>query len=947
MFLVSTRPESLDPPQVTISQHSSAEEKIALFHSLFRGREDIYPQRFESRKTGRAGYSPACGNEWVRGICEKPRIKCSECPHQRFLAVTDDVIRWHLSGRDEQGRGFVMGVYPMLLDETCFFLAADFDKATWKDDATAYLETCRQMNLPAALERSRSGNGGHVWFFFNEAIPASLARKLGAHILTETMERRPDIGLDSYDRFFPNQDTLPQGGFGNLIALPLQKRARESGNSVFLDERFVPYYDQWEFLSSIRKISRREVEELVRLAEAKGRIINVRFALEDEDESAPWMTRPSQRPKEPLIPDQLPETLELTLGNQIFLPKESLPPSLRNRLIRLAAFQNPEFYRAQAMRLSTYDKPRIIACAENYPKHIGLPRGCLDDLLQTLSSLKIKPAVNDHRNGGRPFDSKFQGELRPEQAAAAQALLANDIGVLAATTAFGKTVVAAWLIAKRGVNTLVLVHRRQLQQQWVERLSTFLGLPTSAIGRIGGGRKKPTGLLDVALIQSLVGKGIVADLVGDYGHVIVDECHHLSAQSFEQVARQVKAKFVTGLSATVTRKDGHHPIIFMQCGPVRFRVSAKQGTAAHPFQHTVLVRPTDFRPIQPADVNVRMQFHQLYDELISDIARNRLICQDVIKALLDGRSPLLLTERNEHLDALAGQIAPDVKHLIVLRGGMRKKEVEAVHARLAAIPAGESRLLLATGRYVGEGFDDPLLDTLFLTLPISWHGTVAQYVGRLHRLYDGKREVRVYDYADLNVPMLARMFDRRCRGYEAIGYSIQLPGSAVPGWPADVPLPIDPEWKSQYAATVRRLVRDGVDSPLANLFVHATVTPPAGAGGADRARSATEAFLYRRLETLSETVGKFRLNSELPISFDGWGHMEVDLLCEPLRIAIELDGGQHLGDPDAYRRDRRKDALLQENGYQVLRFLAEDVGKNLDLILDTILRALSHQRVNG
>ena len=659
---------------VGVNQHSTSEAKIALFRSLFRGREDIYPQRFESRKTGRAGYSPACGNEWVRGICEKPRIKCSECPHQRFLPVTDDVIRWHLSGQDDQGRGFVMGVYPMLLDETCFFLAADFDKSTWGDDAAAYLEICRQMSLPAVLERSRSGKGGHVWFFFSEAIPASLARKLGAHVLTETMERRPDIGLDSYDRFFPNQDTLPQGGFGNLIALPLQKRARESGNSVFLDERFTRHPDQWEFLSSIHKISRQEVEEVVRLAEAKGRIIGVRFALEgDAEESAPWRIPPSRRPREVSIPGPLPETLELTLGNQIYIPKDALPPALRNRLIRLAAFQNPEFYRAQAMRLPTYDKPRIIACAEDYPKHIGLPRGCMDDLLQTLSDLKIKHVVHDERNGGRPLDAKFQGELRPEQAVAAQSMLAYDIGVLAATTAFGKTVIAAWLIAKRGVNTLVLVHRRQLQQQWVERLSTFLGLTTNAIGRIGGGRKKPTGMLDVAVIQSLVRKGIVADLVGDYGHVIVDECHHLSAQSFEQVARQTKAKFVTGLSATVTRKDGHHPIIFMQCGPVRFRVSTKHGTAAHPFQHTVLVRPTNFRPIRPADTNVRVQFHQLYDDLISDEGRNRLICQDVVQALRDGRSPLMLTERNEHLDALANQLTSGVQSLIVLRGGMRKK----------------------------------------------------------------------------------------------------------------------------------------------------------------------------------------------------------------------------------------------------------------------------------
>jgi superfamily II DNA or RNA helicase/very-short-patch-repair endonuclease len=614
-------------------------------------------------------------------------------------------------------------------------------------------------------------------------------------------------------------------------------------------------------------------------------------------------------------------------------------------LIRLAAFQNPEFYKAQAMRLSTYDKPRIIACAEDHPKHIGLPRGCLDDLLQTLSGLNIKTVVRDQRNPGQPLKATFQGELRPEQIVAAQAMLAQDTGVLAATTAFGKTVVAAWLIAKRGVNTLVLVHRRQLQQQWIERLSTFLGMPVRVIGRIGGGRNKPTGLLDVGVTQSLVRNGVVDDLVGNYGHLIVDECHHLSAQSFEQVARQARAKFVTGLSATVMRKDGHHPIIFMQCGPVRYRANSKERVAAHPFKHTVMVRPTDFRPLRPANPNVRQQFHELYEELIADEERNQLICHDLIQTLREGRSPLVLTERNEHLDSLAKQLASEVPHLVVLRGGMRKKELDAISARLAAIPADEARVILATGRYVGEGFDDARLDTLFLTLPVSWHGTIAQYVGRLHRLYDGKREVRVYDYADLNVPMLARMFDRRGRGYEAIGYKMQLPGSAVPGWPADVPLPIDPEWKSQYAASVRRLVRDGVDSSLANLFVDVAVMPAPNAEGANRARSASEAFLYRRLETLAATNGKFRLNVELPIPFDGWGRMEVDLLCAPSRIAIELDGGQHLGDADAYRRDRRKDALLQENGYLILRFLAEDVGKHLDRVLDAILRALSHQNV--
>lgn len=927
-----------------LDNHSSSEDKIALFRSLFRGRDDVYPRRFESRRTGKSGYQPACANEWVRDVCEKPRVKCPECTHRRFLPVTDDVIRWHLSGQDSGGREFVMGVYPMLLDETCFLLAVDFDKTYWRDDVAAVLDTCRNMDLPVALERSRSGNGGHVWFFFDEAIPATLARKLGSHVLTETMERRPEIGLDSYDRLFPNQDTLPQGGFGNLIALPLQHRPRADGNAVFLDEHWHPYADQWVFLSQIRRLERCRIEDVVRRAEGKGRIVGVRLALPDVEDTAPWAAPPSRRRREIPISEPLPANLELVLGDGVYVATAAMPPALRNRLLRLAAFQNPEFYKAQAMRLPTYDKPRIIACAEEHSNHICLPRGCLDELLQLLSDLKIEPVVRDERFAGSPLDAAFHGQLRPKQQAAADALLARDTGVLSATTAFGKTVVAAWLVARRGTSTLVLVHRRQLLEQWVERLSTFLGLNTRDIGRIGGGRKKPTGTLDVALIQSLVRKGVVDDQVGAYGQIIVDECHHLPAHSFEQVARRAKAKFVIGLSATVTRKDGHHPIVFMQCGPVRYRVDAKEQAAARPFEHTVLVRPTEFRPVVAADADARRQFHDLYDQLQDDEDRNRLICEDIVYAVRDGRSPIVLTERNRHVDVLAGMLSTQVRHLIVLRGGMRTKEADAVTAQLAAVPEEEERVLLATGRYIGEGFDDARLDTLFLTLPVSWRGTIAQYVGRLHRLHDRKREVRVYDYADLHVPMLARMFDRRCRGYESVGYSMSLPASAVPGWPADVPLPVDPVWKHDYAASVRRLARDGVDKPLANLFVDAARTILPDAEGADRARSASEAFLYRRLETLPETAGRFRLNADLPIAFDGWGRMEVDFLCAELRIAIELDGGQHLDDAEAYRRDRRKDLLLQENGCLVLRFLAEDVGKRLDAVMDAILRAMAHRR---
>jgi len=859
--------------------------------------------------------------------------------------VTDEVIRWHLSGRDATGQPFVAGVYPLLQDETCRFLAIDFDKAGWREDAAAFFETCRRLELPAALERSRSGRGAHVWFFFEDAIPAALARRLGSHVLTETMEGRPDIGLDSYDRMFPNQDTMPRGGFGNLIALPLQKGPRAAGNTVFLDENLAPWSDPWAFLASVGKLDRPRVEALVREAERRGRILGVRLPPQDDGDEEPWTAPPSRRRKEAPLVGELPPTLELILGDQIYIAKAGLPPGLRDRLLRLAAFQNPEFYRAQAMRLPTYGKPRVIACAEDHPAHISVPRGCLDDIRRTLSDLGVRTALRDERHTGGALEATFRGELRPDQQAAADAMLCHDTGVLAATTAFGKTVVAAWLIARRGVSTVVLVHRRQLLDQWIERLATFLGLPAKSIGRIGGGRSRPNGVLDVAVIQSLVRKGVVDDRIADYGHLIVDECHHLSAHSFEQVARRAQARFVVGLSATIARKDGHHPIILMQCGPIRHRVDARAQAAARPFDHRVLVQPTGFLPSRSPDGDARVEFQVLYQELIDDERRTRRICDDVIESVRSGRSPLVLTERNDHVGRLEQGLEARVRHVVVLRAGMGKKQRQAVDARLAAIPREEPRVLLATGRYVGEGFDDPRLDTLFLTLPVSWRGTVAQYAGRLHRLCDGKREVRIYDYADLHVPMLARMFDRRCRGYEAIGYKVLLPASAIPGWPADVVLPSDPVWKRDYSGSVRRLVRDGVDAPLATLFVHVARAAPSDAEDANRARSATEAFLYRRLETLAETKKRFCLNVALPIAFDGFGALEVDLLCADARVAVELDGAQHLADPVAYRRDRRKDQLLQENGYLVLRFLAEDVSRELDLVLDGILKALTRRRL--
>ena len=764
-------PSFADAP---VTNNSSSAEKIGLFRRLFAGRPDVFPLRWENRKIGRSGYSPACSNEWAKGICGKPKVKCGECPHQAFVPPSEDVIEKHLRGGNVRSGDFVAGVYPLLHDETCWFLAADFDKESWADDARALLDTCHAKGIAAALERSRSGNGGHVWIFFSEPVPARTARQLGSALITETMEKRPEIGFTSYDRFFPNQDTMPVGGFGNLIALPLQRKARESGNSVFVDKDLKPYDDQWAYLSSLPRLSADMVFRIADEAELSGRVLGVRMPVDDEHADEPWKMSPSRRSAPRRIEAAIPRKIKIVVADQVYIDRAELPPALIAQLIRLAAFQNPEFYRAQAMRLPTFGKPRVVSCAELYPQHVALPRGCLDEVIDLIKSHGAVADLEDCREIGTalPATVSFQGELRRPQLRAFDALTTHENGVLAATTAFGKTVVAAALIAHRARNTLILVHRRELLNQWVERLRSFLSIDPKQIGAIGGGKRKPTGVIDVALIQSLVRKGEVADAVADYGHLIVDECHHLSAASFELVARRSKARYVVGLSATVARKDGHHPIIFMQCGPVRHRVEARIQAAERGMRHRVRDRSTKFELPPSLASAERPSMPAIYAALAQDDGRNDLIFDDVLKSLEAKRSPVVLTERKDHLDYLRQRFSPFVKNLVVLRGGMSAGDRKMADAAIR-VSEDQERLILATGRYIGEGFDDARLDTLFLTMPIAWKGTLAQYVGRLHREYDGKRDVLVVDYVDQTVPVLARMAAKRRAGYRALGYVLE------------------------------------------------------------------------------------------------------------------------------------------------------------------------------
>ena len=765
----------IEPPNV--DHFSSSEKKIALYRSLFVGREDVFARRWVQRKTGKSGYQPVCKNEWT-SLCDKRTNKCVSCPHRKLLPLTARDVFRHLVGRDADGRD-VIGIYPLLMDDTCRFLCADFDEKTYQEDALAFASVCEEWHIPVSIERSRSGKGAHVWMFFSEPIAAALARKLGALILTKAMESRSDLSFVSYDRFFPNQDTIPKGGFGNLIALPLQGQARRSGNSVFVDPAFIPYPDQWAYLSSIHCLSSADIHMVL----AQHGIENELGELVHESEEKPWEAK---KPA-PLTENDISSPLSLVCANMVYIPRAHLNSRAENVIKRLAAFQNPDFYRAQAMRLPIYDKPRVICCAELTEDYIALPRGCREPLERLLGSAHIQYAWDEHTNEGTTLPVRFSGALRDEQQQAADEMLLHDTGVLAVPTAFGKTVIAAYLIAQRKVNVLVLVHTQALLTQWQKALEQFLVLEAkppepktgrgrrrswSPIGTLGANRNDLHGSVDVAILQSCLDGDSVKSFVREYGMVIVDECHHVSAVSFERILKQVNAKYVYGLTATPTRQDGQHPIIYMQCGPIRYRASAKAIAEKRPFSHVLIPRFTEYRSATDRTIT------EHYKALIENEPRNRLITEDIASALRNGRTPLVLTERRDHVSVLCDLLRPHCKNVIALVGTASLKARREALDQLAAIPSNEPLVVVATGKYIGEGFDCPRLDTLFLALPISWKGTIAQYAGRLHREYEGKKEVRIYDYVDLHVPMLERMYQKRLKGYAAIGYHAQMDHAA-------------------------------------------------------------------------------------------------------------------------------------------------------------------------
>ncbi len=724
--------------------------KVELFRSLFRGREEMFAVRWENAAKQKAGYAPCCTNEWKGGVCEKPRVRCGVCPNQAFLTADSQAVLAHLQGRQ------VMGIYPLLGDERCWLVAIDLDGDSWRVDAEALRVASEELGFAPAVERSRSGAGAHVWFFFSSAVSAAQARALGTLLLTRAMACCPTMRMDSYDRLFPSQATMPAGGFGNLIALPLQRAAREHGNTVFLDERLEPYADQWAFLASVPRIAPDRLAALV--AEEDGPVLGVTEPPADREK--PWR---SPKPLTARLAEaDLPPRVTATLAQRLYVERAGLPAPLLDAVRRLAAFANPVFGERQAMRLSTALTPRVITCFEDLPAHIALPRGCLDGLRSLLGDLGVELALTDERSDGVAVKTRFTGTLTEPQSQAVAGLVGHEIGVLCAPPGAGKTVMGASLIAARGRSTLVLVHRKQLVEQWTARLGEFLAAGPGVIGTIGGGRREPSGLIDVATVQTLARTELDQGTLDRYGHVVVDECHHVPAVSIERLLGSFTARYVTGLTATPYRRDGHQPIITMQCGPTRHTMDVQTGDQ---LALRVIRRDTAFDPaVLPPDPGIQ----EIYSALAGDERRVELIAEDARAMLAEGRSPIVLTERREHLERLTERLRDQVPALVALHGDVTPRRRREALARVADGP----RLVLATGRLIGEGFDDPRLDTLLLAMPIAWKGTVVQYAGRLHRPHPGKSEARIYDYVDSEVPVLRRMFAKRAKAYQAMDYAI-------------------------------------------------------------------------------------------------------------------------------------------------------------------------------
>lgn len=778
---------------------------VKYFYSMFKGRMDVYSKRGgkPNPKSGKTGYYTQCWNFWKDGLCPKKngsKIRCGECKNQNYKHLTGENIISHLKG-DREDCSDVIGLYPMFPDETCNFLIFDFDNHDektnrddfantddeWIDEVNAMRAICKNNDINALVERSRSGKGAHMWLFFEEPVQAYIARKFGTALLTKGAESVNQKNFKSYDRMLPAQDHMAEGGLGNLIALPLQGQALKKGNSAFIDENWNAYPNQWKVLKETIKLSKVFIEEKINEWTADGLLgvlaedMSGNAEKIENEESKPW-----KKKKQRFEPSDVEGVLNITIVNQIYIDVENVKPRMQNQIRRLAAFSNLEFYKNQAMGFSTQGTARIISCSQDIDNYVCIPRGCEENLIERLTDSGVIFKKEDCRQKGRSISVSFCGGLYPEQQRAADKMLKYDTGILGAATAFGKTAVGAYLVSAHKVNTLILVHNTEIMKNWVEDFEKFLDIdeelpeyktPTgrikkrkSVIGRMYAGHNSVTGIIDVAMISSLGKKGEINQLVKDYGLVIMDECHHGASQTAEEVLNEINAKYVYGLTATPKRDDGQEQKVFMQFGPIRYRYTAKDKAKEQGIEHFVYPRFTRLVHTDGETLNINEAYQMVRE---SDI-RNNLIISDVESCIANGRTPLVLTKFKEHAAYLYEKLNSSADHIFLLQGGKNTKERDLIRKQMKEVPENETVVLVAIGQYIGEGFNYPRLDTMMLTTPIAWQGNVEQYAGRLHRDFEGKQDVIIYDYVDSHIRVLEKMYHKRLRAYKKIGYEICL-----------------------------------------------------------------------------------------------------------------------------------------------------------------------------
>lgn len=741
---------------------TNSEQRLQLFSRLFRCREDVFPKYWENQAKKTKGYSPACRIEWKRGMCGKPKVKCGECPNQQFIPFDISIIREHLEGK------ITIGTYAIRKDDTCIFLAADFDKEHWKDDVYAYAMAAKEYGIEVSIERSRSGNGAHGWIFFNEPVQASLARQLGAAILLKAIAKQHTISFKSYDRFFPSQDTLPDGGFGNLIALPLQRIPRKNGNSVFIDHDFQPFQDQWHCLANVKFVSYSEVSRIIIQSNSTQEIPHV---YQTEDLSIDVADNdPVQR-----IENIYQKPVRFECNNALIIDLTGLPSKLISAFRQTATFANPKFFELQRMRFSTWKTPRYISCAEQSGTRLTLPRGVIEKCSDIAQQAGATVEYLDKHKSYTQIQVSFTGNLLPPQKTALSRIEGFSLGILVAPPGSGKTVIGCALIAARKVPTLILVHRKQLADQWKSRLLEFLDITKKQIGILDGSGGRSTGIIDIAMFQTLSKSLTDKNILDSYGQIIVDECHHGSAPSFESCLKNISALYYLGLTATPRRKDGLDPIIYMQCGAIRYVMEETDGQSE--INKTVIVRESQFHM---PDVSLApAPLYEVWNALVKDNTRLGLIAQDVVDSLNTGEFPLILSERKEHLELLLIEIENRCKRIdtkgFILTSDVgkrqRKKIITEIHEMLGK---GTLPYILSTGSLIGEGFDIPALSTLILAMPISFKGRIIQYAGRIHRESIGKTSVKIYDYVDIHLGLTMSMFRKRLITYKKMGYRIDV-----------------------------------------------------------------------------------------------------------------------------------------------------------------------------